>query len=52
MFMTLTEIYFTFKNLPTVSEKIRFLHTLSLSNYHYHINYDNLIRTWETLIAD
>lgn len=42
--MDLSYIYSTFKSLPTIQEKVKFLEELKTYNLPYNINYNNLIK--------
>ena len=44
-------IFQDFKNLKSVFEKIDYIKQLSTLNLPYDINYENLIKLWETKIA-
>lgn len=46
--MTLSHIFETFKNQNTIAEKIEYLKELKSQKLPYDINFDNLIRIWET----
>lgn len=46
--MTLEHIFTTFKSLSTGSEKADYLRTIAKLNLHYDINYDALIKYWDS----
>ena len=46
--MTKAYLFETFKALPTAEAKVEFLRSIAKLNLPYEINYDTLIKVWES----